>query len=269
MGCFQPSISKTERFHALPPPLPPPQKKKKRSSFASFILAWNLSKPQNGVEKEEKQSFHVWSSYKRRMSIGIDNSDIFWLLVFLSSDNYTHEHFRMRSIINHLKQSRDFPRLRIGKLINHFSFSFKWKSDLFSLEYLSRYWAPHWEVGCYRLCSKVIHQGRTRRGLYLSAEFLCLDFYVCAILWSLLLSSMWLATTWKAETHTTLIRTYRTRTNPFPHVLQLNLTINRSLQAVRIMLLEGFNKGATFVNTPQPSEMLNKWKCLPSEVQIA
>jgi PTH1 family peptidyl-tRNA hydrolase len=34
-------------------------------------------------------------------------------------------HNGMRSIINHLKQSRDFPRLRIGKLINHFSFSFK------------------------------------------------------------------------------------------------------------------------------------------------
>uniref|UniRef100_A0A0D9WJD6 Peptidyl-tRNA hydrolase n=1 Tax=Leersia perrieri TaxID=77586 RepID=A0A0D9WJD6_9ORYZ len=39
---------------------------------------------------------------------------------------------------------------------------------------------------------------------------------------------------------------------------ELDLTINRSLQAVRIMLLEGFNKSATFVNTPQPPEMLNR-----------
>ena len=86
-------------------------------------------------------------------------------------------HNGMRSIINHLKQSRDFPRLRIGI-------------------------------------------GRP---------------------------------TGKLDAIGFVLRSFTKEEQE-----ELNLTINRSLQAVRIMLLEGFNKGATFVNTPQPSEMLNK-----------
>lgn len=39
---------------------------------------------------------------------------------------------------------------------------------------------------------------------------------------------------------------------------ELNSTFCKGLQAVRIMLLEGFNKSATFVNTPPPAEMLIK-----------
>jgi peptidyl-tRNA hydrolase, PTH1 family len=31
------------------------------------------------------------------------------------------------------------------------------------------------------------------------------------------------------------------------------------LEAVRIMVLEGFNKSATYINTSQASEMLNRW----------
>ncbi|KAL6620637.1 hypothetical protein ACP70R_035776 [Stipagrostis hirtigluma subsp. patula] len=38
---------------------------------------------------------------------------------------------------------------------------------------------------------------------------------------------------------------------------ELDFTLRRGLQAVRIILQEGFNKGATFVNTPQPSETLS------------
>ena len=41
--------------------------------------------------------------------------------------------------------------------------------------------------------------------------------------------------------------------------LQLEVTFQRGLQAVRIMVQEGFNKSAQFVNTPpQPPEMLNR-----------
>lgn len=40
--------------------------------------------------------------------------------------------------------------------------------------------------------------------------------------------------------------------------LQMDVALQRGLQAVRIMVLEGFNKGAIFVNTPQSSEMLNR-----------
>jgi len=39
---------------------------------------------------------------------------------------------------------------------------------------------------------------------------------------------------------------------------ELEVTFQRGLQAVRIMVREGFNKSATFVNTPQPLEMLNR-----------
>ncbi|KAG2625991.1 peptidyl-tRNA hydrolase, mitochondrial-like isoform X3 [Panicum virgatum] len=39
---------------------------------------------------------------------------------------------------------------------------------------------------------------------------------------------------------------------------ELEVTFQRGLQAVRIMVREGFNKSATFVNTPQPLETLNR-----------
>jgi hypothetical protein len=46
------------------------------------------------------------------------------------------------------------------------------------------------------------------------------------------------------------------------NLLQLDSTFLRCLQAVRIMLLEGFNKSAIFVNTPcpQPPETLDRRK---------
>ena len=40
--------------------------------------------------------------------------------------------------------------------------------------------------------------------------------------------------------------------------LQMDVALHRGLQAVRVMVQEGFNKGAIFVNTPQPPEMLNR-----------
>lgn len=42
--------------------------------------------------------------------------------------------------------------------------------------------------------------------------------------------------------------------------LQLDFMFHRGLEAIRIMSLEGFNKSATFVNTAQSSEMLNRWQ---------
>jgi peptidyl-tRNA hydrolase, PTH1 family len=39
--------------------------------------------------------------------------------------------------------------------------------------------------------------------------------------------------------------------------MQLDFAFHRGLEAVRIMVLEGFNKSATYVNTSQSSEMLN------------
>ncbi|KAL6614684.1 hypothetical protein ACP70R_036954 [Stipagrostis hirtigluma subsp. patula] len=39
---------------------------------------------------------------------------------------------------------------------------------------------------------------------------------------------------------------------------ELDFTFHRGLEAVRIMVLEGFNKSATYVNTAQSSEMLNR-----------
>jgi len=91
-------------------------------------------------------------------------------------------HCRMRSIIDHLKQSRNFPRLRIG---------------------IGR---PPEEMGA---ISFVL-------GSFSNQE--------------------------KEE---------------------LEVTFQRGLQAVRIMVREEFNKSATFVNTPQPLEMLNRWKLSP------
>jgi PTH1 family peptidyl-tRNA hydrolase len=39
---------------------------------------------------------------------------------------------------------------------------------------------------------------------------------------------------------------------------ELDFAFHRGLEAVRIMALEGFNKSATYVNTAQSSEMLNR-----------
>ncbi|WVZ69192.1 hypothetical protein U9M48_018016, partial [Paspalum notatum var. saurae] len=39
---------------------------------------------------------------------------------------------------------------------------------------------------------------------------------------------------------------------------ELDFALHRGLEAVRIMVLEGFNKSATYVNTAQSSEMLNR-----------
>jgi peptidyl-tRNA hydrolase, PTH1 family len=40
--------------------------------------------------------------------------------------------------------------------------------------------------------------------------------------------------------------------------MQLDFAFHRGLEAVRIMVLEGFNKSATYINTSQASEMLNR-----------
>ncbi|KAH0464011.1 hypothetical protein IEQ34_006797 [Dendrobium chrysotoxum] len=38
---------------------------------------------------------------------------------------------------------------------------------------------------------------------------------------------------------------------------EMDFTLQRGVEAVRILLLQGFNKSASFVNTPRPSELLN------------
>ncbi|XP_025807677.1 peptidyl-tRNA hydrolase, mitochondrial-like isoform X1 [Panicum hallii] len=99
-------------------------------------------------------------------------------------------HNGMRSIIDHLKQSRNFPRLRIG---------------------IGR---PPEEMG--------------------AISFVLRSFS-------------------KQE------KEEKQNISNYPlHFLQLEMTFQRGLQAVRIMVREGFNKSATFVNTPQPLEMLNR-----------
>lgn len=39
---------------------------------------------------------------------------------------------------------------------------------------------------------------------------------------------------------------------------ELDFTLHKGVEAVRILVLEGFNKGATFVNSTQSSELLNR-----------
>ncbi|XP_039121460.1 peptidyl-tRNA hydrolase, mitochondrial-like isoform X2 [Dioscorea cayenensis subsp. rotundata] len=39
---------------------------------------------------------------------------------------------------------------------------------------------------------------------------------------------------------------------------ELDFALQRGLEAIRILLLEGLNKSATFVNSSQPSELMNR-----------
>uniref|UniRef100_A0A0E0A2E3 Peptidyl-tRNA hydrolase n=2 Tax=Oryza TaxID=4527 RepID=A0A0E0A2E3_9ORYZ len=139
-----------------------------------------LAKPQTYMNASGESVAQLVSYFKIPLSqvlVIYDDLDIPFAKLRLLPKGGHGGHNGMRSIINHLKQSRDFPRLRIGI-------------------------------------------GRP---------------------------------TGKLDAIGFVLRSFTKEEQE-----ELNFTINRSLQAVRIMLLEGFNKGATFVNTPQPSEMLNK-----------
>jgi hypothetical protein len=161
--------------------------------------------------------------------------------------------FRMRSVIHHFKESRDFPRLRIGKLDDHFCSSYPWgdKSENILPQLLRRHRTTYWNYGRHRFCSTLVHWGRAKGGLlllYCSAHFFFLQTYIElynseTIYWSV-----------QPEQQLTPLST--------PNLLQLDSTFLRCLQAVRIMLLEGFNKSAIFVNTPcpQPPETLDRRK---------
>ena len=72
---------------------------------------------------------------------------------------------RMRSIINHLKQSRDFPRLRIGiPLVSPFLFCCTvWNIPVMIF---CRHWATTWEDGSSKFCSPAFYQERARRGFH-------------------------------------------------------------------------------------------------------
>uniref|UniRef100_A0A0A9DMT2 Uncharacterized protein n=1 Tax=Arundo donax TaxID=35708 RepID=A0A0A9DMT2_ARUDO len=69
-------------------------------------------------------------------------------------------------------------------------------------------------------------------------------------------SGSWHLKTGKPKYNVSLLK--QNISNSSRHSLQLDFTLRKGLEAVRIMVLEGFNKGAAFANTPQPSQMLNK-----------
>ncbi|KAG8086298.1 hypothetical protein GUJ93_ZPchr0010g9681 [Zizania palustris] len=138
-----------------------------------------LAKPQTFMNASGESIGQMVSYFKIPLSqvlVIYDDLDLPFAKLRLLPKGGHGGHNGMRSIINHLKQSRDFPRLRIGI-------------------------------------------GRPT-GMIDAINFVLRSFT-------------------KEEQE------------------ELDVTINRSLQAVRMMLLEGFNKSATFVNTPQPSQMLD------------
>ncbi|KAL5231240.1 hypothetical protein ABZP36_030016 [Zizania latifolia] len=138
-----------------------------------------LAKPQTFMNASGESIGQLVSYFKIPLSqvlVIYDDLDLPFAKLRLLPKGGHGGHNGMRSIINHLKQSRDFPRLRIGI-------------------------------------------GRP---------------------------------TGKIDAINFVLRSFTKEEQE-----ELDFTINRSLQAVRMMLLEGFNKSATFVNTPQPSQMLD------------
>uniref|UniRef100_A0A452ZS11 Peptidyl-tRNA hydrolase n=1 Tax=Aegilops tauschii subsp. strangulata TaxID=200361 RepID=A0A452ZS11_AEGTS len=74
-------------------------------------------------------------------------------------------HNGMRSVIHHLKQSRDFPRLRVGMSNDRFFNAFVIEVTNLKMQIaqmLCRHWTANWNDGSHRFCSTCIQQGRTR-----------------------------------------------------------------------------------------------------------
>ncbi|CAL4909407.1 unnamed protein product [Urochloa decumbens] len=139
-----------------------------------------LAKPQTYMNASGESVGQLVSYFKiplNQLVVIYDDLDLPFAKLRLLPKGGHGGHNGMRSIINHLKQSRRFPRLRIG---------------------IGR---PPEEMG--------------------AIDFVLQSFS-------------------KEEKE------------------ELEATFQRSLEAVRIMVREGFNKSATFVNTPLPLEMLNR-----------
>ncbi|TVU35443.1 hypothetical protein EJB05_17333, partial [Eragrostis curvula] len=139
-----------------------------------------LAKPQTFMNASGESVGQLVSYFKiplNQVVVMYDDLDLPFAKLRLLPKGGHGGHNGMRSIINHLKQSRDFPRLRIGI-------------------------------------------GRPP-GKMDPANFVLRPF------------------TRKEQE-------------------ELDFALHRGLEAVRIMVLEGFNKSATYVNTSQASEMLNR-----------
>ncbi|XP_062180322.1 peptidyl-tRNA hydrolase, mitochondrial-like [Phragmites australis] len=139
-----------------------------------------LAKPQTFMNASGESVGQLVSYFKiplNQLVVIYDDLDLPFAKLRLLPKGGHGGHNGMRSIIDHLKQSHDFPRLRIG---------------------IGR---PHGEMGVISF----------------------------------------------------VLRSFNKQEQE-----ELDFTLRRGLQAVRIIVQEGFNKGATFVNTPQPSEMLNR-----------
>ncbi|KAG2599967.1 peptidyl-tRNA hydrolase, mitochondrial [Panicum virgatum] len=139
-----------------------------------------LAKPQTFMNASGESVGQLVSYFKiplNQVIVMYDDLDLPFAKLRLLPKGGHGGHNGMRSIINHLKQSRDFPRLRIGI-------------------------------------------GRPP-GKMDPANFVLRPFT-------------------KKEQE------------------ELDFAFHRGLEAVRIMVLEGFNKSATYVNTAQSSEMLNR-----------
>ncbi|CAO2166025.1 unnamed protein product, partial [Urochloa humidicola] len=139
-----------------------------------------LAKPQTFMNASGESVGQLVSYFKiplNQVVVMYDDLDLPFAKLRLLPKGGHGGHNGMRSIINHLKQSRDFPRLRIGI-------------------------------------------GRPP-GKMDPANFVLRPFT-------------------KKEQE------------------ELDFTFHRGLEAVRIMVLEGFNKSASYVNTVQSSEMLNR-----------
>lgn len=139
-----------------------------------------LAKPQTFMNASGESVGQLVSYFKiplNQVVVMYDDLDLPFAKLRLLPKGGHGGHNGMRSIINHLKQSRDFPRLRIGI-------------------------------------------GRPP-GKMDPANF--------------------------------VLRPFTKREQE-----ELDFAFHRGLEAVRIMVLEGFNKSATYVNTTQSSEMLNR-----------
>ncbi|XP_062218437.1 peptidyl-tRNA hydrolase, mitochondrial isoform X2 [Phragmites australis] len=136
-----------------------------------------LAKPQTFMNASGESLVSYFKIPLNQVVVMYDDLDLPFAKLRLLPKGGHGGHNGMRSIINHLKQSRDFPRLRIGI-------------------------------------------GRPP-GKMDPANFVLRPFN-------------------KKEQE------------------ELDFAFHRGLEAVRIMVLEGFNKSATYVNTSQASEMLNR-----------
>ncbi|KAK8453445.1 hypothetical protein SEVIR_5G283600v4 [Setaria viridis] len=165
-----------------------------------------LAKPQTFMNASGESVGQLVSYFKiplNQVVVMYDDLDLPFAKLRLLPKGGHGGHNGMRSIINHLKQSRDFPRLRIGI---PYTTCQSFALQLHSLRYS---------------CDGIFAGIGRPPGKMDPANF--------------------------------VLRPFTKREQE-----ELDFAFHRGLEAVRIMVLEGFNKSATYVNTTQSSEMLNR-----------